>query len=87
VGLADSVLFSIGLLLVILGFAVSILAILMAVFSSSKTGGRVRGGGVVMIGPIPIIFGTDKRLARVLVLLTIVLMAIFLVFTIFLWGV
>ncbi|MDG6985607.1 MAG: DUF131 domain-containing protein [Nitrososphaerota archaeon] len=37
-------------------------------------GVKVRGGGVVMIGPIPIIFGSDTRWASVAIVLAIVLM-------------
>jgi uncharacterized protein (TIGR00304 family) len=41
---------------------------------------RVRGGGVIMIGPIPIIFGSDKDSAKTLVILAIILMLISLLF-------
>ncbi len=34
----------------------------------------VRGGGVIMIGPIPIIFGSDTGAMKVAVILAIVLM-------------
>ncbi len=36
----------------------------------------VRGGGIVMIGPFPIIFGTDATSVKVLMILAIVLMLI-----------
>ena len=35
---------------------------------------KVKGGGVILIGPIPIIFGTDKRYAVIVILLAIILM-------------
>lgn len=35
---------------------------------------EVRGAGVIMLGPIPIILGTDSKSAQTLILLTIVLM-------------
>lgn len=35
--------------------------------------GEVRGGGVVLIGPFPIVFGTDSEAVKGLVVLTIVL--------------
>ncbi|MCS3923407.1 TIGR00304 family membrane protein [Methanosalsum natronophilum] len=37
---------------------------------------NVRGGGVVMIGPIPIIFGSDNQSAKVMMILAIILMLI-----------
>jgi len=41
-----------------------------------KPEGGVRGGGVIMIGPIPIIFGTDVGALKIVVILVIVLMVI-----------
>lgn len=35
---------------------------------------EVRGGGIIMLGPIPIIVGTDSKSIQVLILLAIVLM-------------
>ena len=43
------------------------------VISAKKAGGEVRGGGVVMVGPIPIIFGSDTKWASVAIVLAIVL--------------
>lgn len=34
-------------------------------------------GGVVMIGPIPIVFGSDQRIARTMLIVAIALIAIF----------
>jgi len=72
-------LFGIGLLFVIVGFGVGMLAFIIVILSSARGAARTRGGGVVMIGPVPIIFGTDKESARVLVMLAVVLMVLFLV--------
>jgi uncharacterized protein (TIGR00304 family) len=80
--LADNVIFTIGLLLVTAGFAIAILVSFFAVLRSMRGGEKVRGGGVVMIGPVPIVFGTDKGSTRMLLLLGIILMVLFLVLTI-----
>ena len=37
---------------------------------------KVRGGAVVLIGPIPIIFGSDKKSAIILSILAIIIMII-----------
>lgn len=37
----------------------------------------IKGGGVVLIGPIPIIFGSDTKMTLVLVVLAIVLIVVF----------
>jgi len=79
--LADNLLFNIGLLLALAGFALAIVAIFVAILRSSKGTRQVRGGGVVMIGPVPIVFGTDKGSVRILILLGIVLMIVLLLFS------
>jgi uncharacterized protein (TIGR00304 family) len=38
-----------------------------------RTGKAIKGGGVVLIGPIPIIFGSDAKTTMVLVVLAIIL--------------
>ena len=62
-----------GLALVLVGFAVVAVSLLFG--GRGGEGGRteVKGGGVVMIGPIPIIFGSDAKWASVAIVLAIVL--------------
>lgn len=79
--MADSLLFNIGLLLALAGFALAIVAIFVAILRSAKGTGQVRGGGIVMIGPVPIVFGTDKGSVRMLILLGIMLMIVLLLFS------
>ena len=40
---------------------------------------RVSGGGVIMIGPIPILFGSDKNKARTLMKLAIALVLLYII--------
>jgi uncharacterized protein (TIGR00304 family) len=89
-------LWDVGFVLVVVGFAIAAVAMFWIVLSGSRTknregekeGGerRVRGGGVIIIGPVPIILGTDKQSVKVLLVLTIVLVALLLVFTVFSQG-
>jgi uncharacterized protein (TIGR00304 family) len=47
--------------------------------TSSEDGEKrteVRGGGIIMIGPIPIIFGSDAKWASAAIVLAIVLIVI-----------
>jgi uncharacterized protein (TIGR00304 family) len=81
--LADSLLFNIGLLLTLAGFAIAIVAIFITILRSARGTGKIRGGGIVMIGPVPIVFGTDKESVRILILLGIVLMIVLLLFSLF----
>jgi uncharacterized protein (TIGR00304 family) len=66
------VLYALGLTLVFIGVLVIVLAVLLFSVLSSKKG-EVKGGGAVIIGPVPIIFGTDKESLKVVVLLSLVL--------------
>ncbi len=50
-------------------------------YTKNESAEKVQGGGVILIGPIPIVFGTDKRYAILLILLSIALMLLALIFT------
>jgi len=86
--LADQFLWSLGVALILVGFAVAFIAMIWLVVSGAKGGkGRVRGGGAVIIGPVPIVFGTDKESVKVILVLSIVLVVLLLVFMLFSYGV
>jgi len=65
-------LFGIGVLLVLAGF---VLEFLVAVTAGTR--GRARGGGLILVGPIPIMFGTDRRIMRFLFVCAILLLGVF----------
>jgi uncharacterized protein (TIGR00304 family) len=74
-----SAFFAVGTLLIVVGIIVVVLAFIL--LSLGKHGkNQVKGAGVVMIGPIPIIFGSDKKSVEVAVGLAIVLMVIVVVY-------
>jgi uncharacterized protein (TIGR00304 family) len=76
--LGTDVLFLAGFALIVVGVLIVILALLLvSVRSAGK--GKVRGGGAVIIGPVPIVFGTDKKSLKTVLLLSIVLTALALV--------
>ena len=66
----------IGFILIVIGFALAFVAAILLAAKNRGDSSRTRGGGVLLIGPIPIIFGTDKEGIKVLVLLAIILMII-----------
>lgn len=75
---ASEIFYAFGLLLVVLGVLIIVFAVLRrSVLEEAK--GSVRGGGVVIIGPIPIIFGTDKKSVKAVLLLSILLTVLLLV--------
>ncbi len=41
---------------------------------------RVKGGGVILIGPVPVVFGTDKKSALLIMILAIILMLLSITF-------
>ncbi len=47
--------------------------------AKSKVDGK--DAGIVMIGPVPIIFGTDSGSVKTVIVLTILLMIVFLLFS------
>jgi len=66
-----------GIVLIIVGFAVVFIAMISSV---RKEGGEVKGAGIVMIGPIPIVFGSDAKWASIAIVLAIVLVVVSLLF-------
>lgn len=66
----------IGFALVILGFALAIAAVILLMVGSRNGGTRARGAGILLIGPIPIIFGTDRDSVKAVVVLAIILIAV-----------
>lgn len=63
-----------GLVVLAVGFVSLIGAVLQS--NREKGQGTVKGGAVVMVGPIPIIFGSDAKWASIALILAIVLVVI-----------
>jgi len=84
--MSDQLLWSVGLTLVFVGFVIAFIAVVLLFLRGFRNkGAKVRGGGAVIIGPIPIIFGTDKESMKIILVLSIILVALLLVLT-FLWS-
>ena len=75
----DQLLFNVGAILLFIGFVITFAAVVLLAFTSMRGKGKVRGGGAVIIGPFPIIFGSDKESVKVLLLLSIVLITLILI--------
>jgi uncharacterized protein (TIGR00304 family) len=65
-------LYALGMALIFVGVLVILLAILL-LFVLGVRKGKVKGAGAVIIGPIPIIFGTDKKSLKTVLLLSLAL--------------
>jgi uncharacterized protein (TIGR00304 family) len=81
-----TVFYAIGIALVIVGVIVTVAAIIRASTGNSKEKGRVRGAGVIMIGPIPIIFGTDKKSVKAVLALALSLSIVVLIILAIYYG-
>ena len=66
---------SIGFGFILLGIGLIILGMIL---SSSGTGqsGQIQGGGVILIGPVPIIFGTNTAFLLPLIIIAIIFMVL-----------
>jgi len=63
--------------LILLGIVLIILGIFILMLSLWRAGeGRGEAGGVVIVGPVPIVFGTSQRVAAMVTVLAIVLMVV-----------
>jgi len=66
-----------GFLIIVVGFVMLLAATVSS--APAEEGERrtnVKGGGVIMIGPIPIVFGSDAKWASVAMLLALVLIIV-----------
>ncbi len=66
---------TLGILLVFAGITVVVLAVLLS-NKREPDGTRAKGGGVIMVGPVPIIFGSDAKWASVAIILALVLVVL-----------
>ena len=67
-----------GFFLIFLGVMIIFLAIIMFIFKSIKGKAEAKGGGIIFIGPIPIIFGTDIRITKWLIIAALIITLILL---------
>jgi len=75
-----AVFYGLGFALVVIGIIIIVAAIILISTGGAKKG-KVRGAGVIMIGPIPIIFGTDKKSVKNILVLALALTIVVLIIT------
>lgn len=78
---ASSELFAVGFVLVLLGILILISALVLAATRSRKS--NVKSAGIIVIGPVPIIFGSDKRSIKTVLVLATILTALSVVVMLF----
>jgi uncharacterized protein (TIGR00304 family) len=77
-------LYGLGTVLILVGVLIILISLVLLFMKSPKGERKVKGGGAIIIGPFPIIFGTDKEsvkmvlwLALALTILLIIAMVLF----------
>ena len=76
--------FDVGVILVFAGFITAFVAVLLLFLGIMRGEGKVKGGGAVIIGPFPIVFGTDRKSIKILLMLsTALIILIFITMVIF----
>ena len=71
----SGVLYALGVALVFVGVLVIAIAVIM-LFVSNAGKGEGKGAGVIIIGPVPIVFGTDRTTLFIAVAGGVILMAV-----------
>lgn len=66
--------------LILIGFILAVISMIILAKSGSGKNSGHRAAGILLIGPIPIMFGTDRESIKILVVLVIVLILVVLVF-------
>jgi len=70
-----------GLAFFMLGFILIFVGIILSIIGGADVkGGNVEGGGVILIGPVPIAFGTSGKWVVIALILAIALMIISMAF-------
>ncbi len=71
------ILVMLGIVLIMLGFLLLVIETMHSVYEIEYNEKKIEGGGVVLIGPIPIVFGSDKKYALIAMVLAIVIMLLY----------
>ena len=79
-------LYGLGIAIILTGILIILASILLLVISNIRSGGgKGKAGGAIVIGPIPIIFGTDKKSVKTILILSILLTTLLIIVTIILY--
>lgn len=76
-----STLYTLGFFLAVTGVVIVVITVLLILLSGTGKA-KTRGAGVIMIGPIPIVFGTDKESVKKVLILAITLSVVMIILTI-----
>jgi uncharacterized protein (TIGR00304 family) len=72
----------IGLILVLVGIFAIVIGLLILAFSKPT---KVEGGGIVLIGPFPIVFGSSEKIVYIVLAIALTIMLLYLFLLLFSW--
>jgi uncharacterized protein (TIGR00304 family) len=75
----SEILYSLGVALIFVGMIIILISLTLLLVRSVKGTGKMKGGGAIIIGPFPIVFGTDKESLKTVLWLALALTIIVLV--------
>ena len=79
----NQLLFAIGLTMIFLGLVAIILGLLVEMTRKGNEDKneeqKTEYGGVIFIGPIPIVFGSNKKIAKTMLIIGVIIFVIFFV--------
>jgi uncharacterized protein (TIGR00304 family) len=76
-----TIFFAVGLALIVIGIIIIVSAIFLAAIRGAGKR-KVEAAGVIMIGPIPIIFGTNKESVKTVLVLALTLTIVLVIATV-----
>lgn len=71
-----------GFTFIVVGTIIIVVAILLVVVSKVRKQREAKGAGIIIVGPFPIVIGTDKESVKTALILAIVLTALLTIITI-----
>jgi uncharacterized protein (TIGR00304 family) len=77
--------YTVGIVLVVVGIIFIVAVFIFASTRGSAGKSKVHSAGVVMLGPIPLIFGTDKTSVKETLALALALMIVVLIIYLVFW--
>ena len=68
----SAMLYTLGFMLIFVGVVIFLLATVLITLKRGGTG-KTKSAGIIIVGPIPIIFGSDKKSIKDILVLSIIL--------------
>jgi uncharacterized protein (TIGR00304 family) len=75
-------LYTLGVAFTIIGIIIVVATALLILLTKTKGQEKTDAAGIIMVGPIPIIFGTSKEAIKTVLILAIILTTVLVILTI-----